>query len=268
MKKMSTIKRKPYFAFLKRIEKSDSLARVGFIITIVSMVFGFATWGYSEWKEAKQNRQWAPARKAVLIEVANTYSSIFYAARNIPAPENNIATDIPSSIYYQSERVLLDRSKIFLKKLQESIKLNNTALDSELLPQLTAFVSNAEKLNALLEYFAEFQNPTFASYDFVSEGPSHLLNELADGLAEMHKQFPDTLIPNKDLPGNLMTVDELDVLWTTFETKCQRLSFHPKQYVWHDSTPVAVFNLQTLRELNPPNEAQSKNGVKVFFGYQ
>jgi len=217
---------------------------------------------------ARHNQQWVPAKKAVLAEVANTYAAIFYAARHIPLPYDKPATDVPSSEFYQANRQMLARSKGYLNRLQEAIKLNNIALDSEILPQLTVFVGTAEKLNALLEFFAEFQNPDFGNYDFVSEGPGSFLRVLAGELATMHNLFPDTLVPNKDMPGNLMTPDELVTLWENLEKTCHRLSFQPQRYVWHGSTPVAVFNNQALRDLALPRVEQSKNGVKVFFGFQ
>jgi hypothetical protein len=245
-----------------------AIAVAGFLVNVFTRRIAQEKESQRALIDAKRDQQWAPARKAVLAEVANTYAAIFYAARSIPFPYDKLATDIPSPTYYQSDRLMLVRSKEFISRLQESIKLNNTALDSELLPKLTAFVGTAGKLNALLEFFAEFQNPFFVNFDFVSEGPSLLLRELSIRLTAMHELYPDTLVPKKDIPGNLMTPDELDRLWENFGKSCHRLSFKPQNYVWHDSTPVAVFNNQALRDLALPKAEHTQNGVKVFFGFQ
>ncbi len=241
----------------------------GFFANVVSQKITERTDQMAIQAAAKQNRQWAPARRAVLTAVGATYSSLFYAARAVASPEDGIfATDTPSSTHYQAVGVLLARSEDSINKLHELIKLNNTALDSELLPQVTVLAQTAEKLQALLAYFAQFQNAKWVRYDFVSEAPDALLQQLTGSVDEMHKLYPDTLIRGKDVAGNLMSPTELRALWANLDKTCRRISFHPKNYVWHDTTPVAVFNPANLRELAVPGKAYSQNGVYVFFGYQ
>jgi len=137
--------------------------RLGLILSIIGIPLGLVgvlQWSISAWEQHRQNRDWAPARMAVLRGVGETYSTLFYCARAIVTPEDDILeTDTPSLIHYENDEVMLGYSKRALEQLQEAIKLNNASLDAALLPRITTFARDADQLYGLLAYFAEFPNP-------------------------------------------------------------------------------------------------------------
>jgi hypothetical protein len=240
------------------------------ISIFATIVLGLAPFIWAYWIGYRESYAWAPARKSVLAEVGNTYARLFYLAHDVAKPnDGSVQTDSPSALHYQQNIALIGFSQNALARLQEAIKLNNASPDSGILPKVTAFAQDADKLLASLSYFSEFPNPRWDKWDFVTESPSKLFHQLTDDIQVLHEIYPDVLTSGRDLPSNLPSVSELDYLWTDFGHNSKRIFFVPEKYTWKRGVEPIVLDIANLRRLSvPPSDQNQQRAIYVLYKYR
>ena len=238
----------------KKLSFWNKVAFWGSIASVLAIVLAILLWIKEYQSEQKKNKNYLPAREAVVTSVFQCYSSLIYATEYAVAPAGKTASQ-----KFLASKWSLDPVEYDIKKLETIVIRNNVALDPQSISLVSAFLDDARSLQKHLTFFAQMNNPEMSSWDFVSRGPFSKLKKLEDVIRKLKIQYP-----NIKLADNLKSVKELEHIWKNVERTNDRICLKVGEYKWKKDRRPMVFDRNDLVKLGGPTNSDYRIETYVY----